>query len=84
MIHRQSEKGVAENWRDRRVCIGIRTGCICFPYAIGPGLPWEVASGAGLFEQPGHVLGEGLHGFEAFFVLLDLAFGSANAEIPVA
>jgi hypothetical protein len=32
-----------------------------------------------LLEQPSHVLAEGLHGSQALFVVLDLAFGPADA-----
>jgi hypothetical protein len=35
------------------------------------------------FEQPGHVLAEGLHGAEGFFVLLDFAFVAADADVLV-
>ncbi len=53
----------------------------CFPYAIGPSLPWEVASGIGLLEQPGDVLAEGLHGSQAVFILLDFVFGRRMSYI---
>ncbi len=45
--------------------------------------PCRLASGVELLEQPGHVLAEGLHGAEGFFVLLDLAFVAAEADVPV-
>ena len=36
------------------------------------------------FKQPGHVLPEGLHGLEAFFVVFHFPGSSTNADIPIA
>jgi len=84
-IYCGGKKGAAgNNRRNRRDCIGVCTGCIRFLCAIGMSLPWELSSGVDLFEQPGHVLAEGLHGSEALLVSLDFALGPADADVPVA
>lgn len=40
-------------------------------------------SGLDAFDEPGHVVAEGTHGLEAFFVLSDLVRGVAVYHVPV-
>jgi hypothetical protein len=37
-----------------------------------------------LLEQPGHVLAEGFRRAQALLILLNFAFGPADADVPVA
>lgn len=64
--------------------MGIGTGVILSPYAGGSSLLWEVVSVVDLLQQPSHVLAGDLHGSQAFFVLLGLAFVPAESHVPVA
>lgn len=43
----------------------------------------ESPSGVDSLEQPSHVLAEGFHRAQGFFVLLYFAFGAADADVPV-
>lgn len=70
------ESGAAASEFLPRACLALRSWPKLTPAKAGGR---ELPSGVGLFEQPGHVLAEGLNGFEALFVLSDLAFGLAEA-----
>ncbi len=54
------------------------------PMALAQASRWELSSRVDLLEQPGHVSAKGFHRVQALFVLLDLALGPADADVPVA
>jgi hypothetical protein len=37
----------------------------------------------GYLEQPGHVPAQYPHGFQPFIILLDIAYGSSDPDIPI-